>query len=185
MADNRRTPSRGQRPGGRPGPGRVPAGTRRPTAAGSSAAVARRPRFTGRAAVLVLVLALLAVSYASSMRAYLQQRAHISDLKSQIAQREANIDQLEREKRRFRDPAYVESQARARFGFLMPGETAYTVIGADGRELASHATLSDPSTVDPKTPTAWWSEEWKSVRLAGNPPRPQAPPASRIDGSRQ
>jgi hypothetical protein len=45
----------------------------------------KRSRFTGRAAVLVLVLAVLTVSYASSLRAYLQQRAHIGDLKAQIA----------------------------------------------------------------------------------------------------
>ena len=38
----------------------------------------RRPRLTGRAAILVLVLAVLTVSYASSLRAYLQQREHIA-----------------------------------------------------------------------------------------------------------
>ena len=55
-----------------------------------------RSRLTGRAAVLVLVLAVLTVSYASSLRAYLEQRAHINDLKTQIAEHEANIDALER-----------------------------------------------------------------------------------------
>ncbi len=145
----------------------------------------RRPRFTGRAAILVLVLAVLTVSYASSMRAYLQQRSHITDLKTQIAQREANITDLEREKRRWNDPAYVEQQARERFGYLMPGETSYVVLGVDGKPLESRTSLSDPSTVDPKTPTAWWTQEWKSVQLAGVPPKPTAPPLSKIDGSQQ
>ena len=107
--------------GGRTGPGR-PRAPRRggrvrprpPGAAAAAAAAARRPRLTGRAAILVLVLAVLAVSYASSMRAYLQQRAHITDLKDQIALRQANIDDLEREKRRWEDPAYVKQQARER-----------------------------------------------------------------------
>ena len=157
----------------------------RPAPDAAQAAGERRPRLTGRAAILVLVLALLAVSYASSMRAYLQQRAHISDLKVQIAQRESNIDQLEREKRRWHDPAYVAAQARARFGYLMPGETSYVVIGEDGRALEAETTLTDPATVDRRTPTAWWSEEWRSVELAGHPPKPQAPPASRIDGPKQ
>jgi type II secretory pathway pseudopilin PulG len=133
----------------------------------------------------VLVLGLLAVSYASSMRAYLQQRAHISDLKAQIAQRESNIDQLEREKRRWHDPAYVAAQARARFGYLMPGETSYVVIGEDGQPLEADSTLTDPSTLHRKVPTAWWSEEWRSVELAGHPPKPQAPPATRIDGTQR
>ena len=39
-----------------------------------------RPRFTNRMAILVVVLAVLVVSYASSMRAYLQQRDQINDL---------------------------------------------------------------------------------------------------------
>ena len=47
----------------------------------------------------MLVLAVLTVSYASSLKAYLQQRQHIAELKAQIAQSEADIDVLEREKR--------------------------------------------------------------------------------------
>ncbi len=119
------------------------------------------------------------------MRAYLQQRAHISDLKAQIAQRETNIDELEREKRRWHDPAYVQAQARERFGYLMPGETSYVVLGEDGKPLESQSTLTDPSTVNKKAPTAWWTTEWKSVQLAGNPPKPEAPPADEIDGSEE
>jgi hypothetical protein len=133
----------------------------------------------------VLVLAVLTISYASSMRAYLQQRAHISDLKSQIAQREASIDDLEREKRRWHDPAYVQAQARERFGYLMPGETSYVVLGEDGKPLESQSTLTDPATVDQHAPTPWWTTGWRSVQLAGNPPKPEAPPATLIDGSEE
>ena len=97
--------------------------------------------------MLVLVLAVLTVSYASSLRAYLQQRSHIGDLKAQIAEREASIDDLEREKQRWDDPAYVKAQARARFGYLMPGESGFEVIGADGMPLEAQASLNDPSDV--------------------------------------
>jgi cell division protein FtsB len=100
---------------------------------GRSAGAPRRPRLTGRAAVLVLVVAVLAVSYASSMKAYLQQRAHIEDLKDQIATTSAEIDDLEREKRRWNDDAYVRAQARERFGYVMPGETSYVVLDEDGK----------------------------------------------------
>ena len=113
-----------------------------------------------------------------------QQRAHIQELKTQIAQREANIDDLEREKRRWRDPAYVQAQARERFGYLMPGETLYVVLDENGDPLETQTSLTDPATVADDTPTAWWTSEWKSVQLAGVPPKPQAPPVSEIDGSR-
>lgn len=143
-----------------------------------------RGRFTGRAAVLVLVLAVLTVSYASSLRAYLQQRSHIGDLKAQIAEREASINDLEREKRRWEDPAYVKAQARERFGYLMPGETGFEVIGPDGKPLEAQASLNDPDEVIRTEPTAWWTAAWDSMELAGNPPKPTEDPAELVDGTR-
>jgi len=86
------------------------------------------------------------------------------------ASSQSSIHELESEKQRWQDPAYVKEQARARFGYLMPGQTSYVVIGADGKPLAAQATLSDPRTTTTTTPTAWWTAEWKSVELAGNPP---------------
>src|SRR6185436_7973740 len=99
--------SRSRGPRGRTGPGRGP-GAPRPARPAQRAADPAGPgrerprsRLTGRAAVLVLVLAVLTVSYASSLRAYLQQRSHINELKVSIAQREAAIDELEDEKTRW------------------------------------------------------------------------------------
>jgi cell division protein FtsB len=120
--------------------------------------------------VLVLVLSVLTISYASSLKAYFQQRGQIDQLRSQIASSESSIHALESEKARWQDPAYVREQARARFGYLMPGQTSYVVIGQDGKPLAAQSTLSDPRTQDASAPTAWWTTEWKSVELAGNPP---------------
>ncbi|TGN63998.1 septum formation initiator family protein [Nocardioides eburneiflavus] len=178
--------ARGTRP--RAGGPRTPAPrSEGPAAAGPAATrpTGRRPRFTGRAAVLVLVLAVLTVSYASSLRAYLQQRSHIGDLKAQIAEREASITDLEREKKRWEDPAYVKAQARARFGYLMPGEQGFEVIGVDGRPLEAQATLNDPDEVIKTVPKAWWSAAWESMELAGNPPPPDEEPAEMIDGTQQ
>ncbi len=176
------------RPGRGPGSGRRPEGRGdRPTGVRPAArvgAVGRevRSRFTGRAAVLVLVLAVLAVSYASSMRAYLDQRAHIADLKRDIAERGEAIDRLEREKRRWEDESYVRAQARKRFGYLMPGETGFQVIGPDGEPLDAATELADPeSVVPPEAPAAWWDRGWASVELAGNPPEASDSPARRIE----
>jgi cell division protein FtsB len=120
--------------------------------------------------VLVLVLSVLTISYASSLKAYFQQDSQIEQLRSQIDQSQKSINHLEDEKARWNDPAYVRQQARARFGYLMPGQTSYVVIGQDGKPLAAQATLGDPRTQRAATPTAWWTTEWKSVELAGNPP---------------
>jgi hypothetical protein len=116
----------------------------------------------------------LTISYASSLKAYFQQHSQIQQLRGQIAASESSIARLQGEKQRFHDPAYVREQARARFGYLMPGQTSYVVIGQDGKPLAAQATLSDPRTSSSVTPTAWWTREWRSVQLAGNPPSASA-----------
>lgn len=168
----RRTPRSG--PGGSRRPGQRGSGRARPAAAAAPAAASRRPpegsRFTGRAAILVLVVVVLAVSYASSMRAYLQQRAHIAEVKEQIAERRASIEDLEREKRRWQDEAFVQAQARERFGYLMPGETGYQVIDENGQPLDREDSLRDPADVAREQPTPWWDTAWESVEIAGDPP---------------
>ena len=126
--------------------------------------------------VLVLVLSVLTISYASSLKAYFQQHSQIQELRAQIASSQSSIHELESEKQRWQDPAYVKEQARARFGYLMPGQTSYVVIGEDGKPLAAEATLSDPRTSTSSTPTAWWTTEWRSVQLAGDPPDPAHQP---------
>ena len=182
----RRTGHRAHGPGGPRRPGQRGAGRGVPRLAGGigDLATERRPRFTGRAAVLLLVLAVLAVSYASSLKAYLQQRAHIEDLKSQIERTSASIDDLEREKRRWHDDAFVRAQARERFGYVMPGETSYVVLDEHGEPVESRARLHDPDELLAEPPTAWWDDAWESVELAGDPPRDVPPPATDLDTPR-
>jgi len=143
-----------------------------------------RPRVTGRMAVLVLVLAVLALSYTSSLRAYLEQRDQIAAAKAEIAERQQAITDLQREKERWGDPAYVEQQARERLGYVMPGEKAYIALDENGERLRPEAELADPDDVGDQTPTAWWEDVWESVELAGDPPETKRP-ATEIDGSEE
>ncbi|MQW75867.1 septum formation initiator family protein [Nocardioides sp. dk4132] len=187
MADDRRRTRRGtSSPRARTGPGRPASGSGRartstPPATGGSSGP--RSRLTGRTAVLVLVLAVLAVSYASSLRAYLDQRSHLQDLQAKIAERQAAIDDLERERRRWEDPAYVEREARERLGYVKPGVIPYIVLDENGEPVEPQSTLGDPDRSAPQTPEAWWTGAWGSVEAAGHPPRNGAPPSAEIDGS--
>lgn len=183
-------------PRGRTGPGRGRGGAGRARAAALAAATeaavqakakeeSSRARLTSRAAILVLVVAVLTVSYASSLKAFLQQRTHINDLQSQITQTQADIDALEAEKRRWDDDAFVEQQARARLGYVMPGEKTYIVLDENGNAVQPASTLDDPTEVLNTESTPWWADAWESVELAGNPPKPAKPPAAEIDGSNE
>ena len=132
-----------------------------------------------------MVLAVLAVSYASSLRAYLEQRSHIGDLKTQIAERRASIEQLEQEKERWQDPAYVSAQARERFGYVKLGETPFVVL-EDGEPLESEAELTDPDSIAPEPQRTWFDDAWDSMKIAGDPPTKAPPiPLRKIDGSDQ
>lgn len=140
-------------------------------------------------AVLVLVAAVLVVSYASSMRAYLQQRSDMNRLREQISTSQRHITQLEREKRRWDDKAYVEAQARQRFGWVMPGETSYQVLDRDGKPLEKRDELTDPSSVRGPVPDAWWKKVYASLGNADHPERIPVPvnrimppPAPATDG---
>lgn len=133
----------------------------------------RRPKLTGRAVVLLVVLAVLMASYASSLRAYLHQRDNIGDLKTEIAEREQAIDALQTEKRRWEDPAYTAQQARERFGYVMPGQRSYVVVDENGEPIQGGARLEDPDEVVKEEPTPWWDGAWASVELAGHPPKPK------------
>jgi len=129
-------------------------------------------RLTGRAAVLLLVMLVLLISYASSLRAWLQQRDDLAQARSEIEKTQQSIDHLEREKQRLDDPAYVKTLARDRFGWLMPGETGYTTLDADGDVLGGDHTLSEPAGEDDDAgdDREWFVEVWGSIRSAGEEP---------------
>lgn len=152
--------------------GRRPGKRARP-ASPTGAAVAR-PRLTARAAVLVLVLAALVTSYASSLRAYFEQRHQIQSLQDSIRSSQTRITAMEREKKRWGDRAYVVAQARARFNFGFPGEIGYQVLDADGKPLDRQDTLTDPTRPGGGKPE-WWQTTLASIDTAGHPPRATTP----------
>ena len=129
-------------------------------------------RLTGRAAILLLVMLVLLISYASSLRAWLQQRADTEQAREEIAEAQQGIDHLEREKQRLQDPAYIKTLARDRFGWLLPGETGYTTLDRDGNVLGEENELTDPDARggDDGDDREWFAEVWGSVRSAGDEP---------------
>lgn len=152
---------------------RSPAGTQPPAEP--------KVRFTSRAAILVLVLTLLMISYTSSMRVYLDQRGEMAAAQAEIAEAKAHIKAARAEKRRWDDPAFIKAQARERFGWVMPGETLYQVIAPDGEALGSAGSLTDPATIAPAELEPWWQEVARSFMLVDHPEVVEEPqPAKKI-----
>lgn len=118
-----------------------------------------RPRLTGRAAVLFLVLGLLLVAYAWPAREYVRQRRDIAALRAEEAAAQLRVDTLERTKQRWQDPAYVEAQARQRLHFVRPGETAYVVLRPEQPASAPAEKAQAPAP-------PWFDALWETVRAA-------------------
>lgn len=142
------------RPASRPA-----AGNRTPRAL---AANARQEEGSGlwRWGVIALVGLVLVVLLAPTMRSYFSQRGEISALERQVAQGEERLGQLQAEQERWRDPAYIEQQARERLKFVRPGEVSYTVIGAD--EIAGQQVAT--GQVSETRP--WYDRVWASIGQA-------------------
>lgn len=118
--------------------------------------------------MLLSVVLLLVASYTSTLHAWWEQRGDIQASKAEIVMRTQEIAQLEDEKDRWDDPAYVKQQARARFGWVMPGEVGYRVIGADGVVRGDVPTLDEPPVA---TTPQWYDKLWGSVEQSGKTPQ--------------
>ncbi|VXB71657.1 septum formation initiator family protein [Aeromicrobium sp. 9AM] len=165
----RRPPERGRRPAERGARGA--ARNRTPKKAAVSAGTG--PQLTTRAIVLLSVVLLLIASYTSTLHAWWEQRADIQATKAEIVMRKQEIAGLNDQKDRWNDPAYVKQQAKERFGWVLPGEVGYRVIGADGTVKGDVPTLDAPPTATSKT--EWYDKVWGSVKEAGKTPKTTAP----------
>jgi hypothetical protein len=108
-------------------------------------------QITQRAVALLVVVGLLVLSYVGTMRIYLDQQNDMATARTQIAERQATIAQLEDELSRWNDPDYIKTQARERLGWVMPGE------------VGSIQGNNDPVN------QAWYEKIWSSVQAADQP----------------
>jgi cell division protein FtsB len=150
-------------------PGR-PSGARRTAGTGGGAALRTRApqprRFTGRAAVLGLLLLGLLLAYAYPVRVYMAQQAEITALQDQQDKQRKTIDALTERRAKWDDPAYVTAQARRRLHYVLPGETPYIVIGSQpGPDAGADTTPAGQPVAAPP----WYAKLWSSVAAADRP----------------
>ena len=130
---------------------------------------------TARAIALTVVLLILTISYASSLRIYYAQASDIAATKAEIAERQQRIVELEGELAKWQDDEFVKTQARTRLGWVVPGETGYKVVDAEGRPLGGGAEISGEVVPVAEPGHAWWAKLWGSVAAADAPvPAPSA-----------
>ncbi|MEV6780296.1 FtsB family cell division protein [Streptomyces syringium] len=121
----------------------------------------RRSRLTGRAALLALVVCSLVVALAYPMRQWVTQRSDIADQRRQSERAREQVKQLQEQKARLEDPAYVEAQAREHLHYVRPGETGYSVV--DGSGPAKRRTDQGAAN------RPWYSNLWDGVDATDSP----------------
>lgn len=139
---------------------------------------------------MIVVVLLLVMSYASSLRIWFETEQENAANRASIDRSQQRINELNAELARWDDPNYVRAQARERLGWVVPGETGYRVLDADGQPVG--ARLEKPG-VDPAAPApkTWWERMRGSIEAADQPAPapgdPQATPSPRpplTDGTR-
>lgn len=84
-----------------------------------------------RALIFGIVLFILAITLAPPLQHYLNQRAQINSLRTQLSDSQKMLANAQAELSRWNDPNYVANQARARLHFIFPGERSYVIIGPE------------------------------------------------------
>ncbi len=92
------------------------------------AAWLRNFRLSGFALSLLLLVVAALVVLAPSLKTLVEQRQQIAELQSQLDQAKSAVTELKGQVDRWKDPAYIESQARNRLYYVFPGDVSYLVM---------------------------------------------------------
>lgn len=136
---------------------------KQPATAPSSAWIAglRGSGFT----LLVMAIMILAVFVlAPGIKNFVEQRAAIAELQRTVDAAKTQSQNLDEERTRWSDPAFIRAQARERLYFVMPGEVSYLVL--DDIAVAQQAEQPASDTVQ-ETPTDWAGTLLSSIAVSG------------------
>ena len=125
--------------------------------------------------MLAAVVCVLTLTIAGPVRTYFAQRTEMEQLAATEAALRHQIADLEQQKGKLSDPAYIAAQARERLGFVKPGDIPFQV------QLPSAASASPQPGADTAKPAnndPWYTALWHTIADAPHlPPAAVPPPA--------
>ena len=107
---------------------------------------------------LVLIVAGVVI-LSPTLRVLAEQQQEIANLEAALAESEQQVVALEEQRERWKDPAFVETQARERLLFVYPGDITYLVIDDAG-------TLVDDTEWEVSTGIIEAQTDWRESLLA-------------------
>ena len=124
----------------------------------SPPAAPRSTRFTGRAAVLAVVICAIALSLAYPVREYISQRQQVDQLVTQQRSMLAQVKGLQAQQAKLSSPSYIEQLARQELDMCFPRTQCYIVEG--GQSPLITAPAQQPGRA------SWYETVWHSVQQA-------------------
>lgn len=160
---------------GKKAPRRQPAST--PSRRTPTSRPATRPRLDVRewlgkvriSGFVVIMLGLVVLGtfvLVPTVGTYMDQRQQIQALRSAVALSQSEVADLQTQRERWSDPAYIRTQARERLGYTFPGEVVYLI----DNDLPASATPQEQADVSDdvgQTRTDWMAQLVRSVAASG------------------
>ncbi|WP_106014607.1 septum formation initiator family protein [Corynebacterium sp. 13CS0277] len=136
-------------------------------------------------AILATVLVAVIVIVGVPIQNYAQQRSDIARVKASISAKQRQKDELSAQLQQLQNDDYVREQARARFGVIEPGETAFRILDpalGDNPQATKRGELGQPTG-------PWYDVLWSSIAVPaddatevvigiGQPAAPETPEAT-------
>ena len=113
-------------------PNRAAGGARKPTLSAQRAELLRGFSLNGQTILVAVLVGAAILTLAPQVQLWFEQRQAIADLQSQVDARKQELKDLQVQRNRWNDPAYVRAQARNRLFYVMPGEVSYIIMDANG-----------------------------------------------------
>ena len=123
-------------------------------------------RLSGFMVIMLGLVVLAAFVLVPTIGTYVDQRQRIAALEAAVQVSREDVAELESQRDRWRDPAYITTQARERLYYVRPGEVVYLVDNDLPPELApqEQGPVSDEVA---QTRTDWMSQLVRSVTESG------------------
>ncbi|MCD7102246.1 FtsB family cell division protein [Pseudoclavibacter sp. 13-3] len=124
-------------------------------------------RFPAFPVILTVALVAAALLLTPNIRLYVEQQQQKQQLQSEVDQQRSELGELQQERARWDDPAYIRAQTRQRLYFVVPGETTYVVVDGDQAKSADDRAHQTPSQSVTSSDQKWTDLLGSSIVQAG------------------
>jgi cell division protein FtsB len=125
-----------------------------------------RVRVSGFVVIMLGLVVLGTFVLVPTVGTYMDQRQQIAALESAVKISQSEVEDLQMQRDRWSDPAYIRTQARERLGYTFPGEVVYLI----DNDLPASATPQEQDDVSGdvgQTRTDWMAQLVRSVTASG------------------